>query len=180
VSLLSRIGSLVARRIRSTPEFQERVERQQRAVPYWMAARDLAYSSMPDEQVQAELRSRLGTDDIALADAIEFSAHRRSDFISDRGFRLLSAVAEDAPVRPIDPALVDLFNQEEEIGRLPLGEAFQRLAQLEPGLKGVAAQAESEAIGERGGHLYDPKTDRVSGRNTGQLVGIAARSGVPL
>jgi hypothetical protein len=178
VSLLSRIGRLAARRVQNDPAFREQLEqreRQKHGAPYWKAAREVAYSSLSDEQALEELRSVIGSDERALAGAIESLADRRSDFLADRQFRLLTAIAENAPVRPIDPALAVLFKQEEELGRLPLAQAFQRLTELEPGL-GTLDNAGSELPDARG-KAPENAPAGTSSEEIKRLVGIRARSG---
>ncbi len=69
--------------------------------------------------------------------------HRRDDYIDDRTYRLLAAAAADTTVAPIPLERVDLFAQEEEIGRMPMEQAFGRLAEIEPGLLDLKSQVEA-------------------------------------
>lgn len=97
------------------------------------------------------------------------------EFLSDREFRLLLAVATNTPVRPIDPQLAGLFAEEENLGRLPVRAAFDRLAELEPGLR----ELESSKVSA----VRTPARLQNDGHRPGReqdLVGIRARSGMAL
>jgi hypothetical protein len=57
------------------------------------------------------------------------------DYLDDRAYRLLVAAHDGRPVEPIRESDRIVFEQEEILGRLPLPEAFQRLADAEPELR---------------------------------------------
>jgi hypothetical protein len=69
----------------------------------------------------------------------------RRDSIDDRAYRLLAAVAADSPVAPIRPELAELFAREEALGRIPMQQAFEQLAEIEPGLRDLSRQAAAAA-----------------------------------
>jgi len=99
--------------------------------------------------------------------------HRQDDYIDDRAYRLLAAVATGTPVAPISPERAELFAREEAIGRMPMEQAFQRLAEIEPGLLDLQAKAETvEQNGDPRGcglpkHIKEPLH---------RLIGGGARS----
>ena len=130
------------------------------------AAEELAYSSLSDEEARNRLRPRVAGSEQVVLDATEWLERQRDEYIGDRAYRLLLAAATDTPVKPIDPAMADHFAAERELGSMPLGEAFDRLAQLEPRLRELA-----EAASPR-----DPELRK----HRSELVGIGARSEHPL
>lgn len=175
MSLAARPARQMLRRVVASPAFQAQMERQRRADPYLRAARQLAYSAMTDQQARDALRDRVARDDVGLGAAVQQSAVNRANFLSDREFRLLLAVTANAAVRPIDLKLAGLFAEEENLGRLPLRAAFERLAVLEPGLRELEASKVSDLRTRA-----EIQHDRHSLRREHDLVGIAARSGLSL
>ncbi|MHB1571687.1 MAG: hypothetical protein ACYC0H_21125 [Solirubrobacteraceae bacterium] len=160
---MSRLAKLVMESIEALPAVQAATERSRRSRPFTSEAGDAAYSSGSDEELVAELRARVPDDDFGLEAAIEQTARDRSNFINDRAHRLLRAISEGGPVIGIDPAVADLFQQEQALGRLPLREAFARLAEHDPGLLEL-----------------DGRDDVTSSPDVTDLVGIKARSHDPL
>jgi hypothetical protein len=153
--------------------------------PRW-AARDLAFSRLSDEEACLQLRQLAGHDLEAVRRAAKRAEIKRSDYISDRTFRLLSAVADNKPVRPIEPALAGLFGEEEAIGRLPLQRAFDYLAELEPALRELERMPPDPPLpplsppGSNG--AFGGRRAKLNERRslTSDLVGIRARSDRPL
>jgi hypothetical protein len=135
-------------------------------MPHLQAAEALAYSRLGDDEARDQLRSRVEGDEQAVLNAVEWLALRRDEYVGDRAYRILLAAATDTPVKPIDPAMEDRFAAERELGSLPLGDAFERLARLEPGLRELAEDAS----------LSDPDLTK----HRVELVGIGARSKDPL
>lgn len=155
-------------------------ERTRRSGRYLNAAHKLDYSPLSDDEALRELRERVDHDPSGLRLAVEHSSGVRADFISDRTFRLLSALAGGTSVRPIDRDRAELFEQEEALGRLPLHEACEYLSELEPGLLGLERDS-GESAGPPGPRPYDRQVDRAAAPNEQKrLVGIGARSGAPL
>jgi hypothetical protein len=60
--------------------------------------------------------------------------HPRGDYLNDRAYRLLVGVQGGGVVPPLEPECQDNFAREQELGRLPLPEAFARLATTTPAL----------------------------------------------
>lgn len=121
---------------------------QKRVVELSIEAEKAAYSSLDDSQAKALLAERLSAlaerpsaDSIDAAQAI---LSRRSEYVSNRAYRLLSAIADDTPVVPMPQHLEQLFAQEEALGRMPLDRAFQHLAEMEPRLRDLEQQMSRE------------------------------------
>jgi hypothetical protein len=146
VGLKQQLGQAVMKRIEAMPSVKASVERDRRLGPAFLAATQLAYGALDDESAKAQLCSRLAGESELLRDAaIERSEHRE-DYVADRVYRLLSAAAADAPVQPIPPERAGLFSREAALGRMPMQEAFGRLARLEPALGEIESDVRS---GER-------------------------------
>lgn len=60
--------------------------------------------------------------------------HPREDYLNDRAYRLLVGVRDEGVVPPIEPEREDNLAREQGLGRLPLPEAFARLAATKPAL----------------------------------------------
>ena len=153
-------------RIEASPRVQEQHRRTALLMPHLQAAEQLACSTLSDEEARDRLRPRVAGNEQPVLDAIEWLGLRRDEYIGDRAYRLLLAAATDTPVRPIDPAMADQFAAERELGSMPLDEAFERLAEMEPGLRELPREA-------------SPR-DREFMKQRSELVGIGARSGDPL
>jgi hypothetical protein len=87
--------------------------------------------------------------------ALAILSVRRSDYLSDRAFRLLSAaMVPGARVVPEEETSDGLHRQEERLGRLPLKQAYADLVEREPRLREVDPAAQSDgaigALGESG------------------------------
>jgi hypothetical protein len=65
----------------------------------------------------------------------------RGDFEGDRRYRLLAAVAAKSEVEPMPPWRASLFSEEQQLGSLPMDQAFQKLAQIEPRLLDIERRA---------------------------------------
>jgi len=98
-------------------------------------ARRHAQSSLPDTDACAALAAEIA--DIP-RDALTSEITQwwpRGEYLSDRAFRLLVGVRDGGEVPPIEPATRDQFARDEEFGRIPLPEAFRRLAASDPALE---------------------------------------------
>lgn len=161
-------------------------ERRQRAKPYARyldGACHLACSSMDDEDARRVIEQRVPFDKAGITRAVEGASRTRSDYLSDRQFRPLSAIADRGPVRPIDPFLAELFTQERELGQMRVADAFTRLAELEPRLRSV----EQEPAPPRGPDTSDYKEFKRASRAAAAytdplrgLVGVAAKKRLPI
>ncbi|HTZ63399.1 MAG TPA: hypothetical protein VMB51_04790 [Solirubrobacteraceae bacterium] len=141
--LKERFGKAVMERIEAMPAVQAQKERAERISPTRHAAIELAYSSLGDEAAKVALGDRLKADSQVLKEATIDLARRRDDYIQDRAYRLLSAAAAGTAVQSIPPERQELFAEEEAIGRIPIEQAFERLAEIEPRLLGVKRLAEA-------------------------------------
>jgi len=150
VGLKAQLGKAVMKRVEAMPAVQAQKERSERVSPAQRAARKLAYSSQDDETAKLALAELLEVDANVLREATIDLARRRDDYIDDRAYRLLSAAAAGTQVQPIPPERQELFAEEEAIGRMPIEQAFQRLAELEPRLIGVEHLAEGDGQDEDG------------------------------
>jgi hypothetical protein len=144
------------------------------AGPIEHAAREVARENASDEEARDRLRARI-TDEQAARTAAEMLARLRDSYINDRAYRLLTAALDQTEVRQIDAAVREDFLREEALGRMPLEEAFEHLAQLEPGLTELVAEEVDSSQASRDQQSFKRITVQTHG-----LVGIAARSGDPL
>lgn len=105
-----------------------------------VAAKKWARSELGDTDAAAALANE--TRDFA-AKLVDTEIHHwpsRDDFVNDRAYRLLVGV-RDGAVPPTDSSKRERFAREEELGRLPLSEAFQLLAASYPELNGLEMRA---------------------------------------
>jgi hypothetical protein len=155
MGLGGRLGKAVLKRIEASPGVQERIARSERTMPVTRAARKEAYSSLDDEGAKARLSERLEAEPEVFGPEVveEALIHfgQRDDYIGDRAYRLLASAAAGAAVAPTPPERAELFEQEESIGRMPMGQAFERLAEIEPGLLDLKSRIEAvEKSGDPG------------------------------
>jgi hypothetical protein len=137
--LFERGGGAAWQRILQSPRAQE-IQRQHRlANPVVSVARLLAGSPANDEDVASRMRRR-AKDPEAVQFALLELRPRRADFLDDRAYRILEAVRTGQPVAPVDPACEENFRAQERLARLPLRQAFARLADLAPGLRLLEAR----------------------------------------
>ncbi len=168
MSLKGRLGNAVMKRIEAMPAIQAAKERSERISPAQRAAREAAYGPVDDEAAKVALGGRIGDEAEVLKEAAIHLAKRRDDYIGDRAYRLLSAAAAGTVVQSIPPERQELFTEEEAIGRMPIEQAFQRLAEIEPRLLDVERQARGAELEDRGSLPLDVD------RRLRSLVGGAA------
>jgi hypothetical protein len=142
MGLAGQLGKAVLKRIESSPGVQAQIARSERTTPVLRVARKAAYSSLDDEAAKAMIRERLDVEAPVVEEALTHF-RRRDDYIDDRTYRLLAAAAADTRVAPIPADRTELFRQEESIGKMPMEQAFQRLAEIEPGLLDLKSQVEA-------------------------------------
>jgi hypothetical protein len=90
-------------------------------------AYELADSDLDDEAAASRLRAAFSqqTDsDRAVAYSLEWLARGRERRVGDRAYRIAHAAAAGAPVEPVGPARVALFGRLQEMGDMPIGEAY--------------------------------------------------------
>jgi hypothetical protein len=68
-------------------------------------AKQIASGDLDDDAACRSLRAEITTDRESLDASVTQLAALRVDYVTDRAFRLLAAVRDDSPVRPIDPAV---------------------------------------------------------------------------
>jgi hypothetical protein len=119
MKLLARLARVAQARIESSAWFEEQSQRDRSLRPLVQAVTDLAYSADSDPVACERLRVLLlESDPQGTNDAIERLGRGRGSFIDDRAYRLLSAATSNMTVRPIDPAVADLFGREETLEEL--------------------------------------------------------------
>ncbi len=172
MSLAGRIGKAVLKRIEASPRVQAQMASLERTGPVILAARNAAYSACDDEAAKAKLCDRIQVGPQLVDEALSNFDHR-ADYIADRAYRLLAAVAAGTVVAPIPQEQAELFGQEEAIGRAPIERAFEQLAAIEPGLLDAKRRAETiqREADPSGRGLPTPVREQL-----GQLVGGGARS----
>jgi hypothetical protein len=140
----------------------------------YRAAVRIARSSLDDEHAKRELeRDVVGYHDGVREAATALGKHR-TEFVTDRAFRLLDAVLREAPVQAISPEYRDTFLREEELGRINVTSAFERLVAIEPRL-GECAGALLQTL------LPNQENDKFSfGEQLSTLVGPGAQHPDPL
>jgi hypothetical protein len=167
MSLRARLGKTILKRIESAPAIQERMARSERTMPVIRAAHRAAYGSLDDEAAKINLREQLNGGAEILEEALA-DLHSRDGYINDRVYRLLASVATDTDVAVIPVERAALFAEEGEIGRMPMKQAFRRLAELEPRLLDLEHQTPSASQENQPGSCELPKHVR---EQLHQLVG---------
>jgi hypothetical protein len=127
-------------------------------VPFWTGARRAkrqvfraanaaARSDVDDETARKRVASAIETNRRGIKPVLAHLEAARPTFISDRSRRLLTAVSEDSPnVAPPPSQYATIFRREEELGRLPINEAFRSLIAIEPRLAGITATGSDLAM----------------------------------
>jgi len=102
------------------------------------AARSQARLDLGDEAARDALRDELGDLPAGSIEKQLSTWWPRDSFIDDRAYRLLVAIRDDSAVPAIEPGQRELFELEQTLGRLPLPDAFERLAEIDPTLRSLA------------------------------------------
>jgi hypothetical protein len=129
-----------------------------RGIPLRAALR-AAHSAESDEDARSRLSHELGGSKRDIHHALNILAAKRDQFDMDRAYRLLHAAITSDPVESIRSDLRELFSQEEQLGRIPLAQAFAFLAERQPGLShlhAAAAQPVSALLGPAARNCSDP------------------------
>jgi hypothetical protein len=107
---------------------------------------NVACSDMKDEQAVERLRGIAAKNSSGAARALEGLSRMRSEYSTDRAYRLLRAAVDGVRV-PLPPSESrELFDREEKLGRLPIERAIATLVALEPRLGRTASEG-APAIG---------------------------------
>jgi hypothetical protein len=144
------------------------------------AALRAAHSSQPDEDARRRLRDELGSSLNDASAALQILALHRDQFDMDRAYRLLSAAVRDVPVLPISPDRDQQFSLEDQLGRMPLTDAFAVLAQRQPMLLQLEASARATGASARADPTTRPRADSVKTYNlprVSTLLGHGAPDG---
>jgi hypothetical protein len=110
-----------------------------------MSAVSQAKRDVSDEATSAALRAEIGDIPTSVLDRGLGDWGSRRDYLGDRAYRLLVAARDGGSVAPIARSDRIVFEQEAILGRLPMAEAFQRLADAEPELR----RCEEMALGRK-------------------------------
>lgn len=169
MSLAGRFVGVIWRRFERIPSVGAQIAHQKQAVEVSIEAEKVACSSLEDSEAKAMLAERLSADPSSI-DAARTVLSRRCDYLSDRAYRLLSAIGDDTPVAPMAQDLEQLFSQEEALGRMPLDQAFRYLAEMEPRLLNM----EQQMIKELADTEHSPGLTQSIHRALVDLVGVSA------
>jgi hypothetical protein len=144
------------------------------------AATRQARRAVDDEQAKTTLGHEVYTHGDGVRKALELLRRDRTEFVSDRAYRLLDAVAREAPVDAIAADELVIFEREEELGRASVAAAFAQLAEMEPRLNEVA-QCSRVATLESSSHASELlAARRRQGALLRDLIGPLAQHDDPL
>lgn len=101
----------------------------------YTAAVSQAKRDVSDESAAVALRAEIGDIPASVLDREIRDWGERQDYLKDRAYRLLVAARDGASASPIQASHRIVFEQEAILGRLPMTDAFQRLADAEPELR---------------------------------------------
>ncbi len=110
------------------------------------AAARRARSALDDEHAREELGHDIATHRDGVSGALRVLARGRADFVADRAFRLLDAVARGVPVQAITGENAERFAREEALGRIAVADAYLRLVDIEPRLAGLMEQHQAAPV----------------------------------
>jgi hypothetical protein len=102
------------------------------------------------------LRAEIRDDRRGVARALRWLGTNRDEYVCDRAYRVLHAIATNKPVEPIRPAVAAVFEREAELGRAPLARAFEILVELEPRLRDLQSMEDENVWGKRLTELLGP------------------------
>lgn len=100
------------------------------------AAMSQAKRDVDDEAAAAALRAEILGIPTTVIDSELSDWSARGNYLRDRAYRLLVAARDGGMVEPIDASDRIVFEQEAILARLPIVDAFARLADAEPELRG--------------------------------------------
>ena len=144
MSLFGWVGGRLMARIEAMPSVKAQTERAERTAPVVRAANSVASRVVDDAAAKQQLIEKLTGKNAEILEVLKDSTFTgRDDYVRDRFYRLLSAIASDCDVEPTPAWRAKLFGEEEQLGRMPIEQAFQHLAGIEPRLLSVEHMARS-------------------------------------
>jgi hypothetical protein len=111
----------------------------------YRAARRSAALDCDDEAARALLAQEVAPGQGDSEAALKLLGRNRDEFLPDRAFRLLYAVAHRLPVEPMRGETQEPFRREERLGKLPLATAYTELVELEPRLSDAESSKPSSS-----------------------------------
>jgi hypothetical protein len=152
---LERVIYLGLRLLEGDPKFRATQRLKRRAQTIRRLTLECAFEvRLSDCEAAARLRTAVRDDPEAAGDALR-NWTRREHCIRERGRRLRAAALDDGPVAPASSDHQELFAEEEALGRIPLSEAYARLAEQEPRLRVVEDEVRAGQL-STAKRLYDP------------------------
>jgi hypothetical protein len=106
----------------------------------------LARSDIADEEARERLQEIAMSSEFGAQGVVQYMEQRRDSYLGDRAYRLAEAVMTGRTVKPQGIASLDRVRLEEELGRLPLEVAFERLASILPELSAWRTAVEEEGL----------------------------------
>jgi hypothetical protein len=155
----------VARVIGAVGELAKGREGRRQAERVYGAAMSQAKRDVDDEAAATALRAEIDDISTTVIDTELADWGPRGDYLRDRACRLLVAARHGRAVAPIEASDRIVFEQEAILARLPIVDAFARLADAEPELR----RREEAALAGK----------RMQPHDLGGLVGPGARNANP-
>lgn len=145
------------------------------------ASLPLARTSQDDECLVAQLQQWIAEDiDAAWRVKVRLETRRRS-YDYDRAYRLLVAALTSTPVQPPEACRQVRLKEEEELGRMPLRDAFDRLVHVVPELDEMRRSLEAKPFQNLGPHFDKVKTLMGNGSpHDGDVAGSTIAVGIAM
>ncbi len=166
------------------------IGRRQRMSPeswrLWQLAMDGARSGETDAEAVARLSSSLAgvaKPDIDAALARLGREDRPISYLRDRALRLLQAALNGDQVLPMPAEYAQQFTRERELGYLPMGQAYEELSRLVPGLTDLERRVKSwekPNSNSAPGQLFYIARQKDIRNETARLVGPAVGGSDPV
>lgn len=140
----------------------------------------IAGLDLGDDEARVRVARIVGAKPEGARDAREFLKDRRSEYLTDRAYRLVVAAITGGPVMAVDIDKEKLFSAEAELGRLPINDAFARITELCSRLEYTRHRVEADpttygnAMLKEVGGMVGPRSDHIEGLARSRVaVGIA-------
>lgn len=141
----------------------------------------LARSTQADDVLVAQLRRRIAGDTGSAWCLKEQLENRRHSYDYDRAYRLLVAALSNTSVQPPEAGRRARLREEEELGRLPLKDAFERLVHVVPELAEMRRDLEAKPVQPL--TSYSERITKLMGYGSshqGDLAGSAMAAGIAM